>query len=288
MSTNENLHRANASKNDEFYTRYEDVVRTLTPFKDYITGKHIYCNCDNPDVSNYVKYFLDNFKQLNLTKLTTTYFDDSGDDVYLTRYSLSDDGHIKTKKKKISGDGSFDSKECLKALDKCDVVITNPPFSIFNRFFDILRSKNKDFIVIGPILKVQVKAFRDELLAGNVHSTGIKVNKFICEDDYENYHSIDDDGNKIKNIAATVYSTFDVNQKPDLATMYQKTLEHYDDYDAINVDSLRDIPFGYLGKIGVPITILHTNYEDYFEVVDFADPTINGRNVFKRVIIKRI
>lgn len=288
MSDSTNLQKAKMAKYDEFYTRYEDVERTIEPFRDRLVGEHIYCNCDNPDGSNYVRYFLDNFIDLGLSELTATYYDQLHGTVK-TNWRLNDKGEILRIETKLEGDGSFDSDECLETLDECSIVVTNPPFSIFNKFFASLLDHDKDFIIVGPMLKVQCKDFREALFAGRVHTTGLKISDFICADDYDDYHKIDDDGNKIKNVQAVIFSSFPVNLKPDFMTMYsKKPLQMYDDYpDIANVDRLRDIPIDYDGKMGVPITFLYTNYEQYYDVLGFIDPMLDGKNVFKRVVIKK-
>ena len=130
---NSHLHTAKVNKNDEFYTRYEDIEKEVIHYKDELKGKYIYCNCDDYRISNFVKYFKDNFKELGLRKLVATNYSIDADDSWY--YELTEDGE---KIEKLKGNGSFDSMECRKFLEECDIVITNPPFSKLNDFFMIL------------------------------------------------------------------------------------------------------------------------------------------------------
>ena len=139
---NINLHKARKTKNDEFYTFYEDIQKEIENYKDYLENKIVYCNCDNPEYSQFWKYFKDNFKKLKIKKLISTYLSDNI--AYKTDYN-----GITIEKTKLSGNGSFNSEECLSILKEVDVVITNPPFSIFSEYLSSLINNNKKFLVIG-------------------------------------------------------------------------------------------------------------------------------------------
>ena len=138
---NINLSKARKTKNDEFYTFYEDIQKEIENYKDYLENKIVYCNCDNPEYSQFWKYFKDNFRELKIKKLISTYL---SEEAYITVYNGTT-----IEKTKLSGKGSFNSEECLTILKEVDVVITNPPFSIFSEYLSSLINNNKKFLVIG-------------------------------------------------------------------------------------------------------------------------------------------
>lgn len=144
MKNNKHFHTAKANKNDEFYTKLEDIENELAHYTNFFKDKVVYCNCDSPKHSNFWKYFYNNFNVLGLKGLVSTYLD--SEQSYKTTY----DGET-VKQEKLVGNGDFRSKECIEILKECDIVITNPPFSLIRPFFDLLIEYNKQFLFIGTI-----------------------------------------------------------------------------------------------------------------------------------------
>ena len=151
MRKNTTLHNAKMNKKDEFYTMYEDIENELMYYKEHLTDKIIYCNCDNPDYSHFWKYFYDNFHNLKLELLISTYYD-TNNNSYKTEYNGSN-----TIKTKLNSNGDFRSDKCIDILKKSDIVITNPPFSLFREYLDIIIKYNKKFIIWGSINMIPYK-----------------------------------------------------------------------------------------------------------------------------------
>ena len=173
MSKNNNLNKAKKEANDEFYTQYEDIAKEVEHYKEHLKGKVVYCNCDIPYFSNFHKYFLDNFKELELKKLIVTGYVKNGNgkcSIYDGEKSTDYD---------LLGDGDFRGDECIDMLQKADVVITNPPFSLFREFIKVVVENDKDFIVVGNKTSIGYKDIF-ELFQGGVISTGYEIpNKFF-------------------------------------------------------------------------------------------------------------
>lgn len=161
MSKNANLQEAKNSKNDEFYTQLSDIEKELQHYTEQLKGKIIYCNCDNPEWSNFWKYFFDNFETLELKKIICTYhLPDT--QVYKTEY----DG-TKLVRKPLKGNGSFESDECVEILKDIDIVVTNPPYSMMNVFLPCLIEHNKKFIVLGNLNQITLKENKKYLFSGD-------------------------------------------------------------------------------------------------------------------------
>lgn len=142
---NNNLNEAKFNKKDEFYTLYSDIESELKNYSNHFTDKVIYCNCDNPEFSNFWKYFYNNFHNLKLKLLVSTYYD-TDDNSYKTEYNGT-----KITKTKLNNTGDFRSEECTYILMQADIVVTNPPFSLFRKFLDVLINYNKKFIIWGNV-----------------------------------------------------------------------------------------------------------------------------------------
>lgn len=276
-SINSNLHKARILDNDEFYTRMIDIQNELDCHKESFNNKVVYCNCDSHKQSNFVKYFISNFKELNLKKLISTSFSPNKQSVLFTYDGNSE---IETD---MNGNGDFRSKECIDLLEQSDIVVTNPPFSLFNDFIKLMINKRKQFIVIGPKNAISYKEIfpyiRDNKLW--VGYTPISKNLYfdIPEDmklGYEptNSHYTVIDGD-IKGRAASMwYTNMPVSRrnKPlDLVCTYSKELyPTYDNYDAIEVGKVKEIPNDYYGVIGVPITFIDKYCPSQFEILDMS------------------
>ena len=277
-----NLNLTRKEKNDEFYTLLEDIERELKYYKDHFKDKIIYCNCDNPKYSNFWKYFYDNFKDLSLKRLVATYYSEN-DISYKTEY----DGNEITKTE-LKGNGDFRSTECINILKESDIVITNPPFSLFREYMPQLIEYNKKFIIWGNINTLVNKCIFS-LLKDGLFWHGI-ISNDVCffkipnhyEKWHKNYTNKMNDGNKYARLSnISVFTNLNIKEhfkKLSLTKRYydeddtisedaKKLFLKYDSYDAINVDKVADIPLDYYGKIGVPITFLAKHNPKQFKII---------------------
>ena len=304
---NTNLHSARKSKNDEFYTQYKDIEKEIAHYKDHFYGKSIYCNCDDPAHSNFWKYFVDNFYDLNLSKVVCTYL---GEESYVTEY----DG-IGESRRRLMGDGDFRSSECVDLLREADIVVTNPPFSLFREYIAQLMEYDKNFLVIGNMNAITYKEVFP-LIRGNRLWLGIYSNKtleFQLSREYEQCDRIDEYGNKYGKVPAIGWFTNmehgKRNEELPLVQSYWNNPEKYpkyDNYDAIEVSRVVDIPMDYKGVMGVPITFLCKYNPEQFEMLHCNDyrrspdvpkkqhglvkdkeSAINGNPVYVRILIRR-
>lgn len=250
---NINLHKARKTKNNEFYTFYEDVEKEVNEYKDFLENKIVYCNCDNPKYSQFWKYFKDNFQELKIKKLISTYLSDNI--AYKTDYN-----GITIEKTKLSGNGSFESEECLAILKEVDVVITNPPFSIFSEYLSSLINNNKKFLVIGNKNAVIYKDVFPYIRDNKVSLGFNNITKF---------YQPDGETKKFGNIGWFTNIKSKNKKKPLLLTeeFNNNKYKKYYNFDAINVDKLVDIPKDYYEIMGVPITYIDYHNEEMFDII---------------------
>lgn len=246
MRDNRHFFTAKANKNDEFYTKLEDIENELVHYTDFFKDKVVYCNCDSPNHSNFWKYFHDNFQSLGLKKLISTYLDN------VRSFKTEYDGESITKTSLI-GNGDFSSDECVKILKDCDVVVTNPPFSLIRPFFDLLIEYNKQFLFIGTIssfgyLNVFKEFKENRCWTGKTHPTNyVKQDGSTCK--MGNTIWITNIGENVKELVLT------------------KKYDKYCNFDAINVDKVADIPYDYFGIMGVPITFIEKYNPNQFNII---------------------
>ena len=321
MSKNTNLHNAKKARNDEFYTQLSDIEKEMAHYKDFFKGKIVYCNCDDARDSNFFKFFANNFESLGLKKLISTGYKENGKGVKLVYEGdkngnfMVDDAEIAVTE--LEGNGDFRSEECIELLKECDVVVTNPPFSLFREYIAQLMEYGKKFIIIGEqnaIINKDIFPYvkNNELWWGaSIHSGD---RKFYVPDNYPLNAAtcgVDEDGKRFvrvkgirwwTNIENTTHSTpMDLFKKYS-ADEYPK----YDNYDAINVDKSADIPMDYDGVMGVPITFFDKYCPTQFEILGVTNNTkdnafalkentigystwasINGKNVYARLLIRK-
>ena len=299
---NANLHKAKKEANDEFYTQYEDIAKEIEHYKEHLKGKVIYCNCDIPHFSNFHKYFLDNFKELELKKLIVTGYVKNGNgkcSIYDGEKSTDYD---------LLGDGDFRSDECIDMLQKADVIITNPPFSLFREFIKVMVDNDKDFIVVGNKNAITYKdvfpLIKENKMWLGVKSLGVDTYFDIPKVYADELVAYKKEGSAYKIINGRImgrvqicwFTSFNVrkNDYLELTKEYNESeYPKYDNYDAINVDKTKDIPKDYYGVIGVPITFLDKHNQNQFEIVKFRkgddgkDLRVDGKDKFNRVLIKR-
>lgn len=302
------LTNAKKAKKDEFYTRLDDIASELKYYKPYFRGKVVLCNCDDPYESNFFKYFSLNFNAFGLKKLIATcyngspiagdelplFFDETGDEPKMTAYkveitevkdfngdgavNLADVQYLLQNDKNVlslmKGNGDFRSPECIELLKEADIVVTNPPFSLFREFVGMLDKYNKDFVIMGNtntlVCKEVFRMFKeDRIRTGYTHfNTGMF---FYVPDSFEKYHHVED-GRKVARVSTSCwYTSLPVEKHKEFLDLYKhytpEEYPKYDNYDAINVDKYREIPCDYDGVMGVPITFLDKYNPDQFEII---------------------
>ena len=272
---NTSLHTARKVKNDEFYTRLEDINEEMNHYEDKFRGKVVFCNCDDPKWSNFWKYFHLNFSVLGLKKLISTHYD-KNEPTYKMEYTGGNDNDIEVGvKTPLEGNGDFRNKECLDLLDECDIVVTNPPFSLFRTYVATLMEHNKKFLIIGNKNAITYKEFFPLLKENKVWLGCTNVKEFLQPDG-----SI----KKFGNIGW--FTNLDVAKRHEKLILRKhytpEEYPKYDNYDAINIDKVADIPCDYDGVMGVPITFLDKYNPEQFEIVAFRKGDDGKDLVFTR------
>ena len=281
MSGNKTLRSANRAKEDEFYTKLADVERELKHYTHYFKDKVIFCNCDDPADSNFWKYFELNFTRLGLKKLVATHYEENKSSYKLEIIrDENGDGLITSKdiiKTPLKENGDFRSKECIEILKDSDIVITNPPFSLFREFVSTLMEYNKKFIIIGNQNAITYKEIFP-LLKDNKMWLGYYCGdmEFVVPPYYEPRETrfrIGEDGTKYRSLGNICwFSNLDTTKRHENLILYkQYTPEEYpkyDNYNAINVNKVVEIPIDYDGLMGVPITFMDKYNPTQFEIKD--------------------
>jgi hypothetical protein len=332
-TSNSNLRKAAAAKMDEFYTQLPDIEEELRHYKKHLKGKVVFCNCDDPRVSNFFRYFSLKFEELGLKKLITTCYksqnadlfteNDSEKAVYLEYAGEKNRGKIPTPERigiqDFEGDGDFRSKECIKLLKQADVVVTNPPFSLFREYLAQLVEYDKKFVIIGNknalTYKEVFKLIKENRMWVGQTPLGtdllFDVPKFFAEvlisskKQGSSYRIIN--GIVKARSQAVWFTNLDIAKRHQDLPLFKKysasEFPRFDNYVAINVDKTKDIPDDYAGAMGVPITFLDKYNPEQFEIIDGLNrysildgPTkktrgkylaqVNGKPCFVRIVIK--
>ena len=341
------LAQAKDAKKDEFYTKLDDIAKELKNYRPYFKDKVVFCNCDDPYESNFFKYFALNFNALGLKKLIATCYNGSpiaGDElplifeieesepkkiaykVEITEvHDYNNDGAInladvqyliQNEKNVLSilkGNGSFDSPESIELLKEADIVVTNPPFSLFKEFLMLLDKYNKQFLIIGNTnalkYKLTFKMFQEDKIRTGY--TNFNVGMFFqVPDSWEKFHHIEN-GKKMARVSTSCWFTnLPVAKHNEELILYKHYTEEeypeYDNYKAINVSTYTDIPCDYDGVMGVPITFLDKYNPQQFEIIWTTDrggdgfledlkktwdrydaPVLKGKGLYTRILIKR-
>jgi hypothetical protein len=290
---NSNLHKAKTEKNDEFYTQLNDICKEVKHYREHFKNKIVYCNCDNPEFSNFYTFFSLQFDILGLKKLITTHYTNEGN-----AYKLELNGYgeepVKTA---LKGNGDFRNDESIEILKECDIVVTNPPFSLFREFVTQLEEHNKKYLIVGSMnaitYKETFKLIKDNKLWLGVSPRGMD---FVLPN------------NDIKNVNACWYTNLEHYKRNSELCLFkkydEKTAKHYDNYNAIEVSKVNDITIDYDGVMGVPITFLDKYNPEQFEILDCndirkehmkiknyalikdKDGSINGKNTYARIVIR--
>ena len=263
------LSKSKRNPNDEFYTLYEDVREVLEYYKERFRGKTIYCPCDDYRWSNFVKYFKDNFHTLGLKTLLASNID-TGDGAYAYKY----DGKEETTLKLAKGD--FLTEEVDNLLKACDIIATNPPFSILRKIFDRIREAEKDFIIMGPLYSVDYSNILPHIVSGRVN-VDFKENKTFSNE------------KKVSVIWLTTF-TSPRHSMEFTETYTPEKYKRYDRYpDTINIDRSRDIPKDYYGKMGVPLSFIKYLHREEFNLLgEVKWRYVEGKVKFKRLLVQRI
>ena len=290
--SNQNLLTAKNKKNDEFYTRLEDIQKELNNYKKYFKDKIIYCNCDDIYTSNFYKYFKDNFNKLGIKKIIATNL--SLDN---TAYKTEFDNNSKESRTELRGNGDFRSEECVKLLQESDIIVTNPPFSLFREYIAQLIKYNKDFLIIGNMNAATYKEIFPLFKNNQVWFGYTSPKIFITPDRTEK---------KFGNILwYTNLESGKRHYRIDLKNCYygnENSYPKYDNYDAIEVSKVVNIPKDYYGLVGVPVTFLNKYCPEQFELIGHDHDLTGdggagipdgqfickGKNVYKRILIKLV
>jgi hypothetical protein len=303
---NTGLNNAKKGKQDEFYTQLTDIEKELKHYKEYLKGKVVFCNCDDPQESDFWKYFSLNFDKLKLKKLISTHYVTSGQSYKLEMRK----GGEQSLPLPLYENGDFRSQECIELLKEADIIVTNPPFSLFREYVNQLIEYNKSFIIIGNMNIIGCKEIfplleKDKMWLGcSIHSGD---REFRVPDYYPLNAAgvrVDKDGTKYIRIKGVRWFTnLDIKERHEDLVLYkhydEKEYPKYDNYNAINVDKTKDIPFDYDGEIGVPITFMDKYNPDQFEIVGIARALVkkttgkvsqfrlNGKELYFRIVIKK-
>ena len=316
-TANSNLHKAKTGKNDEFYTQLSDIEKELKHYKDHFRGKVVLCNCDDPTISNFYTYFSMNFEYLGLKKLIATCYKSQERDLFSKFDSesaiwLEYNGFKKGERvpdlkdigiKQFQGDGDFRSAECIELLKQADIVVTNPPFSLFREYVAQLVEYDKKFVIVGHQNAITYKE-TFKLIKENKVWLGYGFNggaAHFINKNYVDYATASSHKDGMIRVSGVVWFTnLEHKKRHEDLDLFQKyspeEYPKYDNYDVINVDKTKDIPKDYAGVIGVPITFLDKFSPKQFEVLGIANSArwigyecytlINGRKIYNRIIIK--
>jgi hypothetical protein len=305
-SLNKNLHGAKRNKRDEFYTQLEDIERELSHYAEHFRGKVVYCNCDDPRVSNFFHYFTMRFEQLGLKKLITTCYKNNNADLFSmndaekaiwleyngdrNENGVPDPEEIGINH--LKGDGDFRSKETIELLKQADIVVTNPPFSLFREYVAQLIEYDKKFIIVGSRNAITYKEIfkhikENNLWLGNGFKNG---NAYFEVPDYNDEYAegVYDENTKLVKFRNVIwYTNIDHNKRHEklILTKEYNPEEYptYDNYDAIEVSKVANIPTDYEGAMGVPITFLDKYNPEQFEILGITA----GRDEFEAKPIKK-
>lgn len=266
MVENKALGKAKIAKNDEFYTKIADIERELNHYKEHFKGKTVFCNCDDPEYSNFWKYFHLNFEHLGLKKLITTHYD-ANVPTYMMSYEGGNDTDISVGVvTPLKQNGDFRSPESIEMLNASDIVVTNPPFSLYREYVGQLMSYDKKFLIIGNMNAMHYKEIFHYIQENELWLGFNSVKEFVQPD------------GKVKKFGNVLWMTnLDISKRHepmDLIEHYTpEKYPVYDNFNAINVDRVLDIPVDYDGIMGVPDGFINSYNPDQFEIVGRSGDT---------------
>lgn len=306
MAKNRNLHAAKTNKKDEFYTQLSDIENELRHYTQHFRGKIIYCNCDDPRVSNFFHYFAYNFRVLGLKKLITTCYknqqmdmfsqNDSERAIYLEYDGTENETAVPDAEdigiNYLEGDGDFRSDECIELLKQADIVVTNPPFSLFREYVAQLIEYDKKFLIIGNMNATTYKEIfplfqHDKIWYGASIKSGDR--EFGVPENYPltaATNRVAEDGRQYVRVKGVRWFTnLEHKKRHEELILYKRyspeEYPHYDNYDAINVDKTKEIPMDWAGAMGVPISFLDKHNPEQFEILSANDIRLSDTSPFK-------
>lgn len=321
---NSGLHSAKRNKKDEFYTQISDIENEMRHYRSHFKDKVVYCNCDDPYVSAFFEYFAKNFEFLGLKKLITTCYKSRRVDLFSANdseraikleYSGGATNNLPTPDDigvtLLEGDGDFRSEECISILKEADIVVTNPPFSLFSEYVSQLARYDKNFIIIGHQNAITYKDVFP-LIKGNRMWLGFGFKRnmahFIAPHYEDTASDLDHREGMIRVSGVVWYTNLDHSKRHEETILVKRyrgnesSYPQYDNYNAIEVSKTQDIPMDYAGAMGVPITYLTKYNPDQFEIIgcsySYGEPigyhkegsgfgaSINGVQVYKRLFIR--
>ena len=316
---NSALTAAKAAKKDEFYTQLTDIEKELAHYKKHFKGKTVLCNCDDPRVSNFFKYFALNFDHLGLKRVIATCYKSQSVDLFSTHeceqavYQIYDGGKEgncipdfdEIEVLPLKGDGDFRSEECIELLKQADIVVTNPPFSLFREYVSQLIKYEKKFLIIGHQNAITYKEIFSLIKQNRIWlGYGFKGADGHFYSKYEDVATAGDHREGMIRVSGvTWFTNIDTKKRHEDLPLYKKyssgEYPKYDNYDAINVDKTSDIPSDYDGVMGVPITFLDKYNPEQFEIIggmtstkidqyNFGYPYINGAKKYARILIRKL
>ena len=300
-NSNKNLRKSKCEKNDEFYTQLSDIENELCHYTEHFSGKVVYCNCDDPRVSNFFHYFLYNFERLGLKKLIASCYKNQARDIFtlhdperatwIEYKGNTQDGKVPDVGdigiREFTGDGDFRSAECVELLKQADIVVTNPPFSLFSEYVSQLVKYNKKFLIVGSQNAITYKDIFP-LIQDNRMRLGVTPSRGMLFDVPEGYAQelvvAAKEGRAYRVVEGVIkvqlgntvwFTNLDYKKRYEELTLYKtyspEQYPTYDNYDAINVDRTVEIPIDWDGVMGVPITFLDKYNPEQFTIVGMTD-----------------
>lgn len=300
---NSSLHAAKKAKQDEFYTQLTDIEKELQHYKDHFKGKVVFCNCDDPEYSNFWHFFAVRFNLYGLKKLIATHYEKDKPSYMLSMERQGNE--TPTVIKHLKGNGDFRSEECIELLKEADIVVTNPPFSLFREYVAQLIEYGKHFLILGNQNAITYKEtfsyIKDNKVWLGYHCGDMAFTVPSYYEERSTRFWIDENGQKWRSMGNICwYTNLDIKKRHEDLKIFRhyKPEEYpkYDDYDVINVGKVVDIPCDYYGLMGVPITFLDKYNPDQFEILGLDDhrvewrgrgPCLNGKTIYRRIIIRR-
>ncbi|RLA61296.1 MAG: modification methylase [Epsilonproteobacteria bacterium] len=318
---NKNLHKAKTNKKDEFYTQLSDIENELKHYKKHFKGKVVYCNCDDPRISNFFHYFSYNFEKLGLKKLITTCYKNKDLDLFsqeqteqaiYLEYNGDKNGNNVPDLEEIgihnlNGDGDFRSEESIELLKEADIVVTNPPFSLFRDYVAQLIEHDKKFIIVGNQNAITYKEvfnyFKEDKIWIGYKNGDMEFKVPAHYEARETRYRQDETGQKYRSMGNICwYTNLDISKRHEDLILYKQYNKNeyskYDNYDAINIDKVKEIPIDYDGIMGVPITFLAKHNPNQFELIGIDRPLvekttgkssrfkIDSKEKFARIVIR--
>ena len=308
----DNLHKAKLNKKDEFYTQLSDIENELKHYKEHFKNKVVLCNCDDPRISNFFHYFSYNFEHLGLKKLITICYknqeldlfsrNDSEKAIYLEYLGDKNNNRIPDPEeigiKHLKGDGDFRSEECIALLKQADIVVTNPPFSLFREYVSQLVEYNKKFVIVGHQNAITYKEIFKLIKENKLWlGYGFKGGAAHFISNYQDYATAGNHKEGMVRVSGVNWFTnLDIIKRHEDLILYKNynkaEYPKYDNYDAIEVSKTKEIPGDYKGAMGVPITFMDKYNPEQFEIIKFRkgdddkDLSINGKHPYFRILIK--